>query len=125
MSRVLSCLFLLALAACGSTLPPPPRSFSQAVVEAGLAYNAAASAAVTYARQPRCGTPEAKAPPLCADRNVVARMGTSSAAARSALRIAQDLALMPSATPAAQDAALANVTARVTELRAALPTGGN
>ncbi len=109
---------LLALGACGSTLPPAPQSFSQGVVQAGLAYNAAATAAVAYARQPRCGTEGAKPPPLCADRDRVIRLGQASEAARAALRIAEQLATMPAALPAAQDAALATAVTRITDLQA-------
>ena len=105
-----------ALSGCGTTLPPKPQSYRQALVEAGVTYSSVARAATVYAQQPRCGTPAAKPPPLCADRDAVVVLGRASEAAQAALRVAE--ALDGTATPTAQDAALAAVTAALSDFDA-------
>jgi len=110
---------LLALSACGTALPPPPKTYRQALVEAAVSYTAAAHAATVYAEQPRCGTAHAPPAPLCADRVVVVALGKASQAARAALRIAQSLDGI--AAPDAQNRALTSVQTALTELAALTP----
>jgi len=110
---------LLALTACGTALPPPPKTYRQALVEAAVSYTAAAHAATVYAEQPRCGAAYAPPAPLCADRAVVVALGKASQAARAALHIAQSLDSI--AAPEAQNRALTSVQAALAELSALTP----
>ena len=117
--RKLLLVGLLALTACGAALPPPPKTYRQALVEAVVTYTAAAHAATVYAEQPRCGTAYAPPAPLCADRTVVVALGKASQAARAALQIAQSLDGI--AAPEAQNRALTAVQTALTELAALTP----
>ena len=69
MRRIILALPVL-LAACGAVTAP--RTPEQAVVELRAGLGTAAAAFNVYAGQrPFCDQPNAKAPPLCADRHVV------------------------------------------------------
>lgn len=69
MNRLLLALPIL-VAACGPV--PGPKTPAEAVVELYAGLGAAAAAFNVYASQrPFCGDAGAKAPPLCADRQVV------------------------------------------------------
>jgi hypothetical protein len=122
--RVLAVLYLLALAGCSSSasspLPPPPKTYRQAVVEAGITYSTLARAATAYAQQKRCG-PEAPPPPLCADAETVVVLGRYSRAASSALTVAQQLDGV-AVSADAQARALAAVEAALTDLSATTST---
>jgi len=110
---------LLALTACDTVLPPTPKTYRQALVEAAVTYTAAAHAATVYAEQPRCGTTHAPPAPLCADRTVVVALGKASQAARATLQVARSLDGI--AAPEAQNRALTAVQAALTELSALTP----
>jgi len=117
--RKLLLVGLLALAACGTALPPPPKTYRQALVEAAVSYTTIAHAATVYAEQPRCGSVSAPPAPLCAERAVVVALGRASQAARAALQIAQSLDGI--AAPEAQNRALIAVQTALTELAALTP----
>jgi len=110
---------LLALTACGTALPPTPKTYRQALVEAAVSYTTIAHAATVYAEQPRCGATNAPPAPLCAERAVVVALGKASQSARAALRIAQSLDGI--AAPDAQDRALTAVQTALAELSALTP----
>jgi len=115
MRRLLLAAVLL-LGACGSQLPPPPKTFRQDLVEAGVTYSTVAGLATAYAEQQRCGTPNAKPAPFCADAATVVTLGRANKAALATMQIAQ--ALDGVNNPDAQAAALAAVQAALSDFSA-------
>ena len=70
MRKLTALVLFLALSACGSAVAP--KTPAQALLEGRAALGVATAAFNLYAGQrPFCGDPGAKAPPLCADRQVV------------------------------------------------------
>jgi len=114
------CGAALALSGCSSAnspLPPPPKTYRQAVVEAGVTYSTLARAATAYASQPRCGATAPK-PPLCADAATVVVLGRYSRAVNTALTVAEQLDNAAVGADA-QTQALAGVQAALSDLSAA------
>lgn len=103
----------LLVAGCGTALPPAPKTFRQALVESAVTYSSTAALAISYAQQPHCGASKAPPAPLCSDPAAVVVIGQASAVAQAALHAAQ--ALDGVNDPAAQDKALAAITAALSD----------